>query len=139
MAYLLALALCVFVLAAGPAYAVTAAPHASTPRIVAKPSSVMVDSATKLTGTHFSAATSVTLEECNASEWIVPLDPCTSTSVMTVTTNTRGAFKAVFTVKTCPGSPTAGTSERCYIGEPTPSGIDTVQLRGAVTVTVTFP
>jgi hypothetical protein len=138
MARLLAIALAVLALSTGPGAVALAAPPAAAPRIVAKPSSVMVNRMTKLTGTHFSASKSITIGECNATYWIVPSDPCSANS-FTVTTNAKGAFKAAFTVQSCPGSPATGTSETYYIGEAMPEGIDTVRLLGAVTVTVTFP
>jgi hypothetical protein len=50
-------------------------------------------------------------------------------------------FKSSFTVQTCPGSTTTspGFSETCYIGDPSPSGIDVINLVGAAKITVTGP
>jgi hypothetical protein len=116
----------------------TAAP---APHIVAKPNSVMVNTTTKLTGTHFPASTKITIEECAQSTWVVMSNPCDTDNSIKVKTNTKGQFHAVFTVHTCPDTVAAppGFSQTCYIGDPHPSGIDTITLLGAVKITVTGP
>jgi hypothetical protein len=117
-----------------------AGPASPSPRIVAHPESVMVLKTTELTGTHFKASSKITIEECGEENWIVPQNPCDTTSAIKVKTNTKGRFSAVLTVHTCPTmSATPGFDEACYVGEPTPDGIDTVGLEGAVAITVTGP
>jgi len=118
---------------AGPAMA--AGPH-----ITAHPDNLMVNTTTKLVGTGFAPSTSLTVKECANKDWIVPQNPCDSTNAVVVTTNKHGSFKTTFTAQTCPGTSTGpGFSELCYIGVPTPSGIDTIDLVGAVRITVTGP
>ncbi|HXQ62213.1 MAG TPA: hypothetical protein VN796_07760 [Acidimicrobiales bacterium] len=121
-----------------PAGATTTTPK---PHIVAKPNSVMVNHTTKLTGKHFPASKKLTIEECSQSIWVVMSNPCDTDNTITVKTNAQGEFQAVFTVHTCPdtGTTPPGFAEKCYIGEPEPSGIDTISLVGAVTITVTGP
>jgi hypothetical protein len=101
----------------------------------------MVNRSTSLVGTNFKPRKSVTIKECSETNWIVPQDPCQSSNSIVVKTNGRGAFTSSFTVQTCPGGMTTspGFSEKCYIGDPTPSGIDVITLVGAVRVTVTGP
>jgi hypothetical protein len=128
------------IFSAVPLASVGALAASASPHIVAHPDSVMVNTATRLTGTHFPATTKISLEECSASNWSVPQNPCTATTVK-VKTNAQGRFRTAFTVHTCPGGSTTspGFSETCYIGSPSPSGIDTIALTGAVAVTVTGP
>ena len=115
-----------------------AAPTAGA-HIVAHPDSVMVDTATRLTGTHFPAKTKITIKECTERNWIVPQNPCDASPVR-VRTNAKGTFQIEFTVHTCPGdSRTPGFSQTCYVGEPTISGLDTQTLTAAATITVTGP
>jgi hypothetical protein len=114
---------------------------AASPRIVAHPHSVMVNGSTTLTGTNFKPRKSVTIKECSEKTWIVPQDPCDSTNSIVVKANGQGGFTSSFTVQTCPDGTTTppGFSERCYIGDPTPSGIDVITLVGAARITVTGP
>jgi hypothetical protein len=111
------------------------------PHIVARPQSVMVNRSTTLVGTNFKPRKSLTIKECPETTWVVPEDPCDSTNSIVVKTNGRGAFTSSFTVQTCAGGTTTspGFSEKCYIGDPTPSGIDVITLVGAARVTVTGP
>jgi len=126
----------VLVLAPAVANARTAAPH-----IVAHPRSVMVNTATMLKGMHFPVNTSITLEECSQKNWIAPQSPCDTTNAVTLTTHGNGQFKTSFTVDTCPagGSSSPGFSQKCYIGEPKGTGVDTLTLVGAVAIKVTGP
>jgi hypothetical protein len=119
---------------AGPAMA--AGPHIS-----AHPHNLMVNTTTNLAGTGFAPSTSLTVEECGHKNWIAGQSPCDTTNSVMVTTNKHGAFKTPFTVQTCPGGKNTGPgfSERCYIGVPQPSGVDTIVLVGAVRITVTGP
>jgi hypothetical protein len=116
-------------------------PRAASPRIVAHPDSVMVNSSTKLVGTNFKPKSTLTIKECSQSSWSVPLNPCDSTNSIRVRTNHLGQFTSSFTVQTCPGGTTTspGFSETCYIGDPMPSGIDVINLVGAAKITVTGP
>ena len=119
----------------GSAGASTVSPH-----IVAHPNNVMVNTATKLIGKNFKPSTAYTVKECGKTFWIVPQDPCDSTNSIVVTTNAHGQFKSSFTVQTCPsGNSQPGFSQICYIGVPTPNGIDTITLLGAARITVTGP
>ena len=110
-----------------------------SPHIVARPNSIMVNGTTKLTGKHFAASKRITIEECAQSTWVVMSNPCDSTNTIHVKTDSQGQFQAVFKVQTCFANPTPGFSQTCYIGEPLPSGVDTVTLTGAATITVTGP
>ena len=112
---------------------------AASPHIVARPSSVMVNTTTKLTGKHFVASKRITIEECAQSTWVVMANPCDSTNTIHVKTDSQGRFHAVFNVQTCFANPSPGFSQTCYIGEPLPSGVDTITLAGAVAITVTGP
>jgi len=142
MARLSALILAVVTLIVGgvvgtnPAGAST--PRAAAAHIVARPNSQMVNRSIKLIGTHFKANSTITIEECSKTAWIVPQDPCDTTNSIVVTTNGSGRFTSSFTVKTCPGGKTS-PPQTCYIGDPMPSGIDVIDLVGSATITVTGP
>jgi len=114
---------------------------AAVPHISAHPNNLMVNTATSLTGRGFAPSTSLTVEECGQKDWIAPQNPCDSTNSVTVMTSKHGTFTTPFTAQTCPGGKNKGPgfSERCYIGVPQPSGIDTIALVGAVRITVTGP
>ncbi|HVC70577.1 MAG TPA: hypothetical protein VNC61_10030 [Acidimicrobiales bacterium] len=114
---------------------------AAAPHIVARPNSVMVNHTTKLTGKHFAASKRITLEECSQSTFVVMSNPCDSTNTIKVKTNAQGRFQTTFTVNTCPGGTITppGFQQTCYIGEPLPSGVDTISLQGSVTISITGP
>ena len=118
----------------------TASAESGSERIVAKPSSVMVNTDTTLRGTGFPAHTNVALEECGTTFWLAPKDPCNSDNAKTVEANGLGRFRTSFKVELCPeGEPGEfPTSRICYIGVPR-FGIDTVALEPAAKVTVTYP
>jgi hypothetical protein len=101
----------------------------------------MVNTATKLIGRNFKPSTTYTVKECGMTSWSVPQNPCDSTNSIVVTTNAHGGFKSAFIVQTCPSGANSspGFSQTCYIGVPTPSGIDTIALVGAARITVTGP
>jgi len=110
------------------------------PHISAHPNSVMVNGTTELVGKNFQPSTSLTVKECGLKNWVVPQNPCDSTNSIVVTTNSHGGFKSAFTVQTCTtGTENPGFSEKCFIGVPTPTGVDTITLVGAVRITVTGP
>jgi hypothetical protein len=111
------------------------------PRVTVTPASVMVNTPMKVSGRHFPANSTLTIEECSAPFWIVPKNPCATTNVIHVRTNAKGAFSHKMTAVVCPGGVTGqpGFAETCYVGEPVPTGIDTVSLLGAAKITVTGP
>jgi len=122
--------------------AVSAGASTAAPHIVAHPNSQMVNKSIKLTGTHFKANSTITIEECSSTAWVVVIQrPCDTKNLIAVKINGGGRFTSAFTVQTCPGGTTSspGSSQTCYIGDPTPSGVDVIDLVGAVTVTVTGP
>jgi hypothetical protein len=115
-------------------------PGSAAPHIVAKPKSVMVNSTTELVGKNFPPKHTMKIDECPSKTWIVPQNPCDTTNVLRVRTNAEGQFTGTFTVQVCGAANTPpGFSETCYIGEPTPQGVDTITLTGAATITVTGP
>ena len=99
----------------------------------------MVDQSTMLAGRGFPRSADVTLRECASSMWIVPQEPCLEGATVTVKTNAAGRFKTAFKVGVCAGEMTGPTERRCYVGEPKPSGIDTIELLGAATILVSYP
>jgi hypothetical protein len=120
----------------GWSYAATAA----TPRIVAKPNNLMVNTKTTLTGSGFAPRTRRSIVECSRTNWVVPSNPCVKRNKISVTTDGRGRFTHVFDVVLCGGKRgPEPTSQICYIGNPHPEGVDTEHLDGAVKVTVTYP
>ncbi len=113
--------------------------HAKRPTISAKPSSLMVNQSTALVGSGFPKKTSITLRECASTAWSVPQEPCIEGLAVTVKTNGSGHFSTHFKVGVCEGAFSGPTQRTCYLGEPRPSGIDTMELVGAVTVQVSYP
>jgi len=109
----------------------------------------MIDTTIKLRGKGFDPNTTLTLKECSVKTWSLPLDPCAQRNEVTVTTNARGRFHTAMTAALCPAitpvvGPTpstgpVGTQETCYIGAVHPSGIDTLELVGAVPVQISWP
>ena len=114
---------------------------ARPPVITAKPDNVMVNTDTTLIGRNFKPATKLVLAECSRKSWVVPARPCDTGNTVTVRTNAKGQFKIRFKVEACPSNAavSGGLAERCYIGVPQPSGVDTVRLEGAEPIVVTFP
>ena len=114
----------------------------SAPHIVARPNNVMVNTTVKLLGSNFPPRTTIDLKECGSTAWSVPQNPCNA-STITVTTNGRGHFDQTFVATLCPRSTSGGgrpvTEEKCYVGDPRPSGIDTINLVGHVKIVVTYP
>jgi hypothetical protein len=113
--------------------------HAA-PTITAKPSHVMVSSATALTGAGFVANSRLHLRECGRRFWLVPEEPCNTSNAITVETNRYGRFKATFHVELCPeGRVGKVPTERiCYIGR-VQFGEDTGELQPAARIIVTYP
>ena len=104
----------------------------------------MVGTATKLTGTNFSANATLTIKECSQTTWIVPENPCATSNVITIATSSNGDFETTMTAEVCPSptpTPVAGPGfvQNCYIGKQVPQGIDTITLIGATRITVTGP
>ena len=101
-----------------------------------------MNTTTNLTGTGFPANRTLKVQECSRTNWIVPQQPCATSNVVTVTTNSAGGFKTKMTAVVCPKVPNLavlGFSETCYVGVPHPQGIDRVVLVGAAKLTVTGP
>ena len=128
--------------AAGVAGAAGVAAH-HRPKIVAKPDSVMVNTTTTLTGSGFKRHKKLTIWECSARNWIVPQQICNHRNAVKVRTNSRGGFTVKFKALVCPAgsAPAAykGFSRHCFIGVPTPRGVDVVVLVGSTRITVTGP
>lgn len=118
-------------------------PDTHGPRIVAKPDSVMVNKMTTLTGSGFKRHKKLTISECSARNWVVPRQICNHRNVVTVRTSARGGFRVKFKVLVCPahtgGVGNMGFSRHCFVGVPTPIGVDGVTLVGATRITVTGP
>ena len=112
----------------------------TAPVITANPNNLMVNTNTTLTGRHFPPATTLRLVECSRTTWVVTQKPCDTNNTVTVTTSATGGFVTPFKAELCPGGIRVGpTAVRCYIGVPKPSGVDTLTLRAAVPITVTYP
>jgi hypothetical protein len=114
----------------------------STPHISLRPNHVMVNGTTMLSGTGFPPSSMVRVEECGRTAWIVPEEPCDSTNAVTVMSNSAGRFATAFEAQLCPRElppKPPVTREKCYIGEPRPTGEDTVGLVGAAKIIVTYP
>jgi hypothetical protein len=118
------------------------AQSAPGPHIAVKPRSVMVTKTVTLKGSGWPADSLVRLQECGASAWIVPEDPCDTTNEITVMTGSSGRFTTPFKAQLCarelPPKPPV-TRETCYIGEPHSTGEDTAGLLGAAKIIVTYP
>jgi hypothetical protein len=98
------------------------------PRIVTVPTPVAAQTQPiELRGTGFVPATTYTVEECSSTGWVVPQNPCVGTNNVQVTTDTTGAFTTLFSPVPC----TAILPSTCYVGVPTPQGVDTITLAGA--------
>jgi hypothetical protein len=117
--------------------------HSATPKIVARPDNLMVNTTTVLTGSGFKPKTKLTIKECSQQTWVVPLKVCNNPNTVRVTTNARGRFKVKFTALVCPesrrGGIPAGFRRKCFVGVPTIQGIDTVTLLGVAKLVVTGP
>lgn len=136
----LVLLLTVVGLAAGIASSSAGAASPTRPHIVAKPNNLMVNTKTSLAGTGFPAKTKLTIEECSVANWVVTSRPCKGANKISVLTDAHGRFSRKFRVVLCGGRHGSGpTSQTCYIGDPRPQGVDTITLRGAAKVTVTYP
>jgi hypothetical protein len=118
----------------------TAQAGTSSPKIRAKPHSVMVNTETTLKGRGFPANTTITLEECGRTFWIAPEDPCLDEGAKTVTTDAKGKFQTGFPVGLCPeGEATKKPTQRvCYVGELV-TGEDTGSLVAPAKLIVTWP
>jgi hypothetical protein len=137
---IVSLALTIAVLTAGILSSQAGAVSATPPHIVAKPNNLMVNTKTTLTGTGYPAKTTLTIEECSITNWVVTANPCVKTNKISVLTDRHGHFVRQFRVTVCNGKhgPII-TSVTCYIGDPHPEGVDTISLLGAAKVTVTYP
>jgi hypothetical protein len=131
----------VLALGAWPAAAMAASGISPTPpHIVAKPVDVMVNQTVHLTGTGFPPSTAIALQECSETSWIVGQNPCLTNNQKTIQTNSLGGFQTTMTAGICPGPTSPPQTRRtCYIGEPKPSGVDTIKLMGAAKIVVSWP
>ena len=114
----------------------------TAPRMIAKPTSAMVNTKIELSGRGFAAHTKLTIKECSSTGWVVVAQrPCNADNVIAVVTDARGRFARKFKVDVCPHASVSGpvTRRTCYIGNPQPRGVDTMALVGAVRITVTYP
>jgi len=137
-------ALAIFVAALAPTMLATGAGavSATPPRIVATPNNVMVNTTVSLVGTGFPAHAKLVIKECGQTTWVVTQKPCDTNNTINVVTDAHGRFAARFKVELCPRTGTSTgpiTRETCYIGNPRPSGVDTIRLVGAAKVIVTYP
>jgi hypothetical protein len=130
-----ALGFVMLAIGAGPVAAISPVP----PTITVKPNNVMVNTTTTVTGRNFLPHQRVPLAECSQTAWIVPQNPCDTNNGKIVTANSLGGFVTRMKVEACPRIVPAGISEQCYIGQPKPTGLDTVALRPNAGIVVTFP
>jgi hypothetical protein len=108
-------------------------------RITVHPNNVMVNTDTKVRGSHFMPGQTVSLFECSQTMWVAPQNPCDTNNTMTVTANGLGTFKAKMKVEACPAdAQPPGLSQTCYIGVEH-FGVDTVNLKPFAPIVVTFP
>jgi hypothetical protein len=118
-------------------------PTTTPPHIVATPNDVMVNMQISLAGAGFQPHTGLRIRECSTTEWVVMAQHvCDWRNTIRVHTDRFGRFTAPFTVELCPRSSSGSgpiTQETCYIGAPVPQGVDTIVLRGAAQITVTYP
>lgn len=127
---------------AGAADGAAVAHRASGPHITATPKSAMVNTSIKLVGRGWARNRSISLAECGTKSWIAPQNPCNKTLIH-LKTGHHGGFRKTITAKLCPRESTGtggpATQETCYIGRPVGTGVDVIDLRGAVKITVTYP
>jgi hypothetical protein len=111
------------------------------PHIVARPNNVMVLHPIGLVGTGFKPNSTLTIKECSRTNWVVNQNPCDTDNAIRVTTNANGGWRGSMTAELCPRTGTAAPqpAEACYIGNPVPAGLDTINLVGAAKITVTYP
>jgi hypothetical protein len=110
------------------------------PHIRVHPASAMVNTSIELQGSHFAPDQQITIEECSAKRWIAPQNPCNTTNLVSVETNSKGAFHHSLLALLCPlNPPPPGVSRTCYVGEPAGKDVDVLTLLGAATITVTGP
>jgi hypothetical protein len=115
---------------------------APAPHITVTPNNVMFDATVTLVGKHFAPNTNLHLRECGAKSWVVTEHAC-SKGHTKVKTDNYGGFTTPFDVSICPmirdwpGHPI--NERRCFVGDPTPSGVDTINLIGHARVIITYP
>jgi hypothetical protein len=113
---------------------------ATSPKIHARPHSVMVNTTTNLKGSGFPANTTIQLRECGNTFWLAPSYPCLEDNGVSVTTDAKGRFQTAFKVELCPeGEATKKPTRRvCYVGELVTEE-DSGSLVGAARLIVTYP
>jgi hypothetical protein len=116
------------------------------PKIVLDPTSAMINTTVEVHGKGFAPNASITVAECSKTTWSLPEQPCVDGNQVTLTTNANGKFKTTMKVGLCPSGPTPVvstgtpvTQRTCYIGQLTPTGIDTLALVGAAPLMVSWP
>lgn len=113
------------------------------PHITATPADPMINTKTILVGTGFAPNATLTVEECSRTSWIAPQDPCATSNVIRVHTSPTGHFRHALTAEICPGVGPGvtppGFVQLCWVGVPTPVGVDGITLVGASRLTVTGP
>jgi hypothetical protein len=111
-----------------------------TPKIVAKPTSAMINTNITLRGRGFPKNTTVQLRECGRRSWLNPNVPCNQGNELSVSTGAKGRFKVSFKVELCPeGEQIEMITERdCFIGVPQ-LGEDSGTLEPATEVIVSYP
>jgi hypothetical protein len=124
-------------IAAVPGSAATPKPHISL-----TPDNVMVNTTVTVLGHHFPASSKVVLRECGQKTWVVTQTKSVcSTGRIKVHTDKRGRFTTTYVARVCPHDSGTGpvTRAKCFIGEPLPSGVDTLALTGHAKLIVTYP
>jgi hypothetical protein len=100
-----------------------------SPQIVTIPTPVTTAAALiDLHGSGFVPATNYRIAECSQTNWVVTQNPCLTSNSVAVTTDTSGSFTHTFDPLPCAA---AGVPSLCWVGAPTPQGIDTITLAGA--------
>jgi hypothetical protein len=96
-----------------------------------------------LTGKHWPASSKIRLKDCGGRGWVVTQKHQCNKGKIVVHTTKRGRFTTSVPMALCPhtsdwpGHPV--TERRCYVGQPMPSGVDTITLVGHVKIIVTYP
>ena len=70
--------------------------------VTVHPNNVMVNTDTKVRGSHFTPGQTVQLVECSQTQWVAPQNPCDTNNTKTVTANGHGAFRTKMKVEACP-------------------------------------
>lgn len=85
-----------------------------------------------LRGSGFVPSTGYAITECRTTSWFVPQDPCLGANRVNVTTDASGSFTRLFDPAPC----TRADPAICWIGAPVPTGVDVIELSGAVRIAI---